>query len=178
MANFASIARPYALAAFEYAREKNQLSAWKAFLTSAADTARDKTMERLLADPEIPSAKLYDLFHDVLAPLLNDEQKNFLHLLASNKRLMVLPEIRDQFDDYYAALEKMSAVRVITAIDIEDSFRQTLSQALTRRIEREVTLQCEVDPSILGGAIIHIGDKVIDGSVRGKLTRLLEFSLR
>ena len=58
---------------------------------------------------------------------------------------------------------------------LEEDFRQKLTQALTKRIQREVTLQCEIDPAILGGAIIHIGDRVIDGSIRGKLTRLLEF---
>jgi len=178
MANLSSIARPYAFAAFEYARDKEQLPAWKAFLASAANVARDKTVVKLLANPEIETAKLFNLFQEVLASLLNDKQKNFLHLLADHERLLVLPEIAEQFDAYYAALKKMSTVRVVTAVEIEDGFRQKLTQALARRTEREVTLQCEVDPTILGGAIIRIGDRVIDGSVRGKLTRLLEFSLR
>ena len=178
MANFASIARPYALAAFECARDKNQLPAWKGFLASAADVARHASVVKLLANPEIPTTQLFDLFHEVLASLVNAEQKNFLRLLADNRRLIALPEIAELFNTYYAALEKISSVRVITAIDIADSFRQTLTQALTKRVQHEVTLHCEVDPAILGGAIIHIGDRVIDGSVRGKLTRLLEFSLR
>lgn len=178
MANFFSIARPYALAAFDFAREKNQLSVWKEFLELAAKMASDENMSRVLSNAEVPTDKLVDLFFELLAPSLTEEQKNFLRLLAVNKRLLVLPEIAKQFAAYYAALEKLSAVRVVTAVDMEDGFKQKLAAALSRRIQREVTLHCEIDPSILGGAVIHIGDRVIDGSIRGKLTRLLEFSLR
>lgn len=175
---YSSISRPYALASFEYAHEKQCLQAWKQFLEMASAIAQDSSVAPLLANPEIRSENLYDLFHGVLASRLDAEQTNFLLLLAQNKRFFVLPEISELFNAYYAALEKLSSVRVVTAIDIDESFRQKLAQALTKRIQHEVTLHCEIDPAILGGAIIHIGDKVIDGSVRGKLTRLLEFSLR
>ena len=69
-------------------------------------------------------------------------------------------------------------MRVITAIDTDNQFKQILTEALTKRIQHQVTLECEVDPAILGGAIVHMGDRVIDGSIRGQLHRLLEFSLR
>lgn len=175
---YSNIARPYALAAFEYAQEKQQLEAWKSFLTSASYIANEPSVIKLLANPEISSEKLFDLFHGVLTPLLDTERNNFLLLLAQNKRFMMLPEIVELYNTYYATLEKLSTVRVITAVDIDDEYRQKFVQALTKRVQHEVTLRCEVDPAILGGAIIHIGDRVIDGSVRGKLTRLLEFSLR
>lgn len=178
MANLSSIARPYALAAFEYASDKQQLAAWKAFLEAAKEIALEPSVNPLLENPEVSSAKLFDLFQGVLGALLDAERTNFLLLLAQNKRFIVLPEIVDLFNAYYAAYEKISTIRVITAIEMEEGYRQKLAQALTKRVQREVTLSCEIDPAILGGAIIHIGDRVIDGSVRGKLSRLLEFSLR
>lgn len=178
MANLASIARPYALAAFEYARDRQQLPAWIAFLDAAAYVARQPAVIRLLANPQASSAKLFDLFHEILAPQLDTQRNNFLLLLTQNKRLLVLPDIAELFHAYYAAFEKISKVRVITAVDIQEDYRQQLVKALSKRIQRDVTLHCEVDPSIIGGAIFHIGDRVIDGSIRGKLTRLLEFSLR
>lgn len=174
MTNFANIARPYALAAFEHAREKQQLPAWKAFLEAAAYTAQEPAVVRLLSNPEILPETLFDLFQDVLASVVDSERRNFLMLLAQKKRLRALPEINTVFNNYYAALEKTSNVRVITAVEIKDDFRQKLAQGLSKRIQRDVTLQCEIDPSILGGAIIHMGDNVIDGSVRGKLNRLRE----
>jgi F-type H+-transporting ATPase subunit delta len=85
-----------------------------------------------------------------------------------------MPDILDTFNAYYAALEKICKVRVVTAVEAQEDFRQKLTQALTKRLQREVTLNCEVDPTILGGAVIHIGDRVIDGSIRGKLSRMLQ----
>lgn len=175
---FSNIARPYALAAFEYARDKKQLSEWKAFLESAALIAQQSSVIKLLADPEIASAKLFEFFQSVLSSHFDESQKNFLSLVAEKKRLIILPEIAEAFNQYYSSYEKQSMVRVVTAIDMQDDFRQTITRALAKRIQRDVTLQCEIDPAILGGAIIHIGDRVIDGSVRGKLTRLLELFLR
>jgi F-type H+-transporting ATPase subunit delta len=174
MPNLSSIARPYALAAFDSAQEKQQLPMWKAFLEAAAYMARQPAVAKILANPEVSSSRQYDLFHDVLTSFIDNERNNFLRLLAQNKRLNALPEIADVFNVYYAALEKISKVRVITAVEASKDFRATLTQSLSKRIQREVTLQCEIDPAIIGGAIIHIGDRVIDGSIRGKLTRLLD----
>lgn len=168
-----NIARPYGLAAFEYARDQHALPEWRAFLEAATVIVKDQKLTRLLADPEIAS-QLSTIFADVLAPLLDEHRKNYLRLLEQNKRLGALPEILDLFNQYFAALEKISKVRVITAIDVEDAYRQTLKQALSQRIHHDVTLDCDVDPAILGGAIIHMGDRVIDGSIRGQLTRLLQ----
>jgi F-type H+-transporting ATPase subunit delta len=177
MAN-SSIARPYALAAFECARSKQQLAEWKAFLTAASFMVTDAQVARLLANPEVQHTELYTLFHGVLASLLDAERNNFLLLLAQNKRFSILPAMAEVFNEYLAKLEKISTVKVITAIDTSEQYRQKLAQALTKRLNSEVTLQCEVNPAILGGAIIHIGDSVIDGSISGKLSRLLEISLR
>ncbi|RDI46561.1 F0F1 ATP synthase subunit delta [Aquicella lusitana] len=174
MADLSSIARPYALAAFEYARDKQQLPAWKAFLESAKEVAQTPSVARLLENPEVSSAMLFDLFSHVLVSLLDQERKNFLLLLAQNKRFIVLPDIAESFNAYYAAYEKTSSIRVVTAVEVHDDFRKKLEQALAKRIQREVTLHCEIDPDLLGGAVIHIGDRVIDGSIRGKLTRLLQ----
>lgn len=174
MANLSSIARPYSLAAFECAREHGDLPGWKVFLEAASYLVKQSAVVSLLRNPEIPSAKVFDFFHEVLAVELNAERKNFLQLLAQYKRLNVFPEIAEGFNQYYAALEKISKVRVVTAVEVQDDFHTKLSQALTKRIKRDVSLQCEVDPSLIGGAVIHIGDRVIDGSIRGKLNRLLE----
>lgn len=178
MATLESIARPYARAAFNYARDNKQLLAWKNFLEAAACVAKDPVVIRILTTPEIAVIKVLDLFQGVLAKLLDGERKNFLLLLAQNNRLLVLPEISDLFNSYYSSLEKISKVRVVTAVAAQTDFQQKLAQALTKRLQHDVTLQCEIDPAIIGGAIIYMNDSVIDGSVRGQLTRLLDYSLR
>lgn len=177
MANLHSVARPYALAAFEIARDKKQLETWKRFLETASEISRDAAVNKILANPEFSAANSFDLFADIIGQM-STEQKNFLQLLSQNKRLIALPEMLEEYNAHYAALEKISTVRVVTAVEVKDDFRDSLINALTNRIKHKVKLRCEIDPSILGGAIIHIGDNVIDGSVRGNLARLLEFSLR
>lgn len=174
MSNHLSIARPYALAAFDYARDSQQLAAWKSFLEAAAYMSREPSIARLLTNPEFSTARLYDLFHEVLASVTDDKRKNFLRLLTQNRRLTVLPEISGLFNASLAALEKISNVRVVTAVEAQHDFQQKLANALSKRIQHEVTLHCEVDPALIGGAVVYIGDRVIDGSVRGKLSRLLE----
>lgn len=179
MADLTNIARPYALAAFDIARDKNQLSDWKAFLATAVSVAQTPTVVRVASNPEAQVNDMYELFRSVLQSTLNTERENFLHLLAVNRRLLALPEIADAFSAYCEQLEKISKVRVVTAITATAEFLNKLKAALTKRIKRDVTIDSEVDPSILGGAIIHMGDdSVIDGSIRGQLTRLLEYSLR
>ena len=174
MATLIGIARPYALAAFEFARDHHQLSQWQAFLNSAATVLGNQQFLQLANNPHTSADKLVDLLSEILAATLDTSRRNFLHLLGQNKRLMALPDISDLFNVQLTHLEKISNVRVITAIDMDEAYKQKLSQSLSKRLQHNVTLQEEVDPAILGGAVIHIGDNVIDGSIRGQLTRLLE----
>src|SRR3990167_9056659 len=123
MANLSNIARLYALAAFECARDQKQLAEWKAFLLAAATVSRQPSVQRLLADPERTPKALNDLFQDVLATIITDEQKNFLMLLAQNRRLSILPEMADAYSAHVAAFEKISTIRVVTAIPASDDFQ-------------------------------------------------------
>jgi F-type H+-transporting ATPase subunit delta len=174
MANLSSIARPYALAAFEYAHESQQLLEWQAFLSAAGTIAKQPNIMKLLSNPMTDQNELYELFQGVLSSLLDDKRKNFLQLVAQNKRLLALAEISELYNSMYLALEKISKIRVVTAVEIQDDYKEKLGVALSKRVKHNVTLRCEIDPAILGGAVIHIGDRVIDGSVRGKLTRLYQ----
>lgn len=178
MANLSSIARPYALAAFDYAREHQQLGEWKAFLLSASNISRQQSVQKLLANPEISTQELYRFFEGILVKNVSQEQKNFLRLLAQKRRLNALPEMVEAYNAHVATLEKVCNARVITAVAAEDSFIKSIKTALAKKTQRDVNVFCEVEPAIIGGAIIHLGDNVIDGSVRGKLNRLLEFLLR
>jgi F-type H+-transporting ATPase subunit delta len=173
--NFTSIARPYAMAAFEYALAKNALPAWEELLQTAAVVAEDPLIALFMTSPEVSNAQLANLFCDVLNSELDTEKKNFLCLLAEHKRFAVLPAIAEQFKAHRAAHEKKVTVEVSSAVTLDAEQQQRLVQALTKRLHLQVTLSCTLDPSLLGGVIVRIGDKVIDGSVRGKLHRLIEF---
>ena len=170
-----TIARPYANAAFEYALAKKSLPAWETFLQSAASLTRDASMKKMLASPQAVKKTLADLYCDLLKPQLDAERTNFLRLLAENSRLVALPEIAELFAVARAEAEKKLTVSVISAAKLTDDYKKKLIAALTKRLNREVELQCEVDEHLLGGVIVRAGDTVIDGSIRGKLSRLNEF---
>lgn len=170
-----TIARPYAAAAFEYALASKDIAAWEAMLQSATSVAQTPAVTQLLASPKMTSAQLATFFCEIIATQLNDARRNFMRLLAENSRLSALPEITELFSAYRAAQEKTVTVNVTSAAALTDAHQTKLVQALTKRLQRQVELQCEVDPLLLGGAIVRAGDTVIDGSVRGKLTRLLDF---
>lgn len=169
-----TIARPYAAAAFDRALSKNDLASWEAFLRTAASIAESPSLAPLLESPKVTTKQRTDLFCEILAAMLDTEKKNFISLLAENKRLPALPAIAELFSEYRAAREKNISVQVTSAVPLDEHYQQKLAAALTERLERQVTLRCEVDPTLLGGAVIRAGDLVVDGSVRSKLSRLIE----
>lgn len=170
-----TIARPYAFAAFENALDRADLLPWETMLATAALIAEDKTMMQLFNNPQVTHKELVELFCDILEPQLDKEKKNFICLLAEYDRLSMLPEIARLFAEYRADYEKTMTVQVTSAIPLDEKYKQKFVTALTKRLQRKVTLQCEVDPSLIGGATVHASDMVIDGSIRGKLNRMIEF---
>ena len=96
----------------------------------------------------------------------------FLAVLAENKRLTLLPDIAAQYELLRADAERRVSALVRTAVALEPPQIESLKAALKRRFGREIDLSNEIDPSVLGGAVIDTGDVVIDGSVRGRLSKL------
>lgn len=174
MDNLTTLARPYAAAAFEYALSQNALMPWQHFLQEAAKIAEQKEMLKWLLNPFITDSQLLDIFEQLLKSQLDAHKNNFLKILAENKRLILLPAIAELFATLKAKHDKKLDVKMISAVPLKKAYQQKLSTSLTKRLQQQIELTYEVDPSLLGGAIIRAGDLVIDGSVRGKLNRLLE----
>lgn len=174
MAELTTLARPYAKAAFQYAVEQSQLGQWSSMLALAAAIAQAQEMAEILDNPKLTVSQKADAFASVCADELSDSGKHFIYLLAENKRLTLLPEISSLFEAYKAEQEKTVEVTVQTAFDLTDNEVKALGNALKSRLGREVSLQSEVDKSLIGGSIIRAGDLVIDASVRGKLAKLTE----
>jgi F-type H+-transporting ATPase subunit delta len=105
---------------------------------------------------------------------LNDAGKNFIRLLANNKRLAVLGEIYALFEQLKSQKEMSVDVEVASAFALTDDQANKLAEALKRKLGREVNLTSTEDKSLIGGVVIRAGDLVLDGSVRGKLAKLAE----
>ena len=176
MAEFTTIARPYAQAVFKLAQQQQALPAWSDMLGLAAVVAADAGMRKLLDNPRVLPAQLADLFIDALTDIggdrLNEDGRNLIRLLAERRRLTVLPEIFGLYEQFKNEAEGAIKAQLITAFPATDAQKQTVAAALKQRFGRDVQLEYITDPTLMGGAIVRAGDLVIDGSVRGKLTRL------
>lgn len=174
MAELSTLARPYAKAAFQVALQDGALDPWSKMLSVSASVTANESVNTLLTDPSLSSAELASSFIGLCSDELDDKGKNFVHLLAENKRLLLLPAISEQFDVLKANQEKTLDVEVTTAYELSSETLDTLAQSLKQRLQCAVNLNTNVDQSLLGGAVIRTDDTVIDSSVRGKLVKLAE----
>lgn len=173
MAELITLARPYAKAAFERAREADALAQWSDMLGLASVIAEDDAVAaRVLGNPLVESSDAAGFFLDVGGDRFSDDFANLLRLMAENRRLAVLPEVGRLFARYRAEAEKTLDVSVTAAVEPPGDFSERLAEALGKRFGREISVAVDVDESLLGGAIIRAGDTVMDGSVRGKLNKL------
>lgn len=172
MAELTTLARPYARAAFEYARDSKTLAEWHAQLQTLAAVAADSRVQELLQDPSRDGRQLATVVGDVSGDAIGEPVRNFLAVLADNRRLGLLPQITVLFAGYKASFEKSVDVEVVSAFELADKMTQKLAAALGKRLQREVNVHSTTDASLLGGVLIRAGDLVIDGSVRGRLNKL------
>lgn len=169
MSQALTLARPYARAAFAIAREEGAFAQWSNALAFAS---------RVAADPRAASSLMHpQLSHDDAVALLaidgaGESFIRFLGLLAENRRLQQLPEIAGLYEELRAEAERVVKATVTSAAELPPGELDNIKAALRRRFGREVELDTAIDPSLIGGAVIDAGDVVIDGSLKGKLSRL------
>lgn len=169
MSQALTLARPYARAAFAIAREDGKFAAWSEALAFSAHVAADPRVSALLSNPGLRRDDAVAL----LAPQAADTiYGNFLSLLADARRLPQLPEIAGLFEQLRAEAENVVKATVTSAEAMAGDELEKIKAALRKRFGRDVEVTTAVDASLLGGAVIDAGDVVIDGSLKGKLSRL------
>lgn len=175
MSNNTTIARPYAKAVFEHALAANKLSLWSDVLFDLAFALTDDKAKQFLSNPAVREEEQIELLM-ALFPKVNSEEaaviRKLVALMAHNKRLSLLAEIKVLYEALRAEQEKTLVVQVTSFSELSAEQQTKLVSSLGKRLQRQVSLSLNVDKSLLGGAIIHAGDLVIDGSVRGKLNKL------
>lgn len=172
MAEKITIARPYARAIFEEAFENNALAHWSAVIQLAAGISSDPAVLKLYLDPKVTADNLTDLFLSVAANRFDEKAANLIKLLAKRRRLNVLPEISQLFEEFKAEAEQIVHAQVQTAKPLSDAYKAKLEKALQRFCKKNVTVEYVEAPELIGGIEVKMGDKVIADSVRDKLNRL------
>jgi F-type H+-transporting ATPase subunit delta len=172
MSELSTLARPYAEAVFRMAQGENDLAAWSSRIHSLAMIVSDSQVAHLIADPAVPVERVTDLIIDVAGADLGERGANFVKVLAENDRLSLLPEIGTQFDALKANAEGTLEATITSAQQLTQAQIDDLVAGLKAKFNRAINVQMAVDPELIGGAVIAIGDQVIDGSVKGRLQRM------
>ena len=174
MAELSTLARPYAKAAFEYAAQNQCIGPWADMLSLAAAVSMQDKVAQLLASPSISTEQQVSTLCDLCAESLDDKGVNLMSVLGRNKRLSLLPQISQQFQDLQAEQLQVVEVELSSAFAVTDQQRDTLAEKLRQTLKRDINIKTTIDQDLIGGVHIRAGDLVIDGSVRGKLAKLAE----
>lgn len=169
MAELVTIARPYAEAIFKLARESRNLEGWSDMLALIEAVVRDEQVARRIGDPNVDAATLEGLILGALGDRLDGQGRNFVQVLIHNQRLELVPQIRTLYEELRREHEGVVEATIVSALPIKDDQARDLLAALEKKYGRKVNARMEVDPALIGGARIVVGDKVIDATVRGRL---------
>jgi len=178
MADYSTVARPYAQAVFDTAIADNNLLPWSRALAAAAAVVGDRLAHEYLSRPELGTEERSKFVLSLAAALPGSElletaaARNLIRLLAENDRLDALGEISARFDRLKAERQNTVSATLVTATPVDDEQADKVARALSRKLGRLVDLELKVDASLLGGAVVRAEDMVIDDSIRARLERL------
>lgn len=172
MAENVTLARPYAEATYQLALADNALAAWSDALERMVAVAANPEMRACIDNPRLPASDLSQMFLDAVSGSLTADQKSFAGLLVENRRLGVVSEIRELYLELKNAHEGVRDAQITSAFPLDDASLTQLVADLEHRFKCKIQATVEVDPELIGGARIMVGDQVIDASVRGKLAAM------
>lgn len=174
MAELTTLARPYAKAAFEAARDDSALADWSKALGLLAAIAQEDAPRKLFSSPSMTAEQKSAALVELCGSELNDKQQNFVQVLARNTRLGLLPQVAALFELFKANQEKSVDVSVESAFEISAAELSTLENGLKKALARDVSCQATINKDLVGGVLIRAGDTVIDASIRGRLAKLAD----
>jgi F-type H+-transporting ATPase subunit delta len=172
-----TLARPYAKAAYLYAKEQHAVEAWFAFLGHLGVLFADQEMQSLLQNPLLSSEVLIEVLLEQIQPRPDAGMENFLREITRQHRLVVLPEMVELFAEDWQKDRQVKEFNVTSAAELSQSALSELEKNLSVQFGQPVFLTLKIDESLIGGMVIQSGDYVVDGSLKGQLNRL-KYSLR
>lgn len=167
-----NIARPYAQAVFELAKECGRFDDWSRHLALLSEIAENPDFAPLISDPRINRDQILDVVLEIAGANLDDQAKNFIKILSHYRRLSALPLIASQYESLRAEDEGIIEAELEAAFELDEDQRVSLAEALQNRLGRKVRLSSRVNENLIGGAVVRAGDWVIDGSIRARLNKL------
>ena len=161
--------RRYAQAVFQLAVERDELDRWLEDLTVLADSVTNEEFSQTLSAPRIPFSQKEGLIRESLGSSVGPLALNLMFMLTNRGSLHILPGIADRFQEMLDAHRGIERAEVVSAVPLSDSQQAQVTDMLSGLSGNDVRLTTRIDPEILGGVIIRVGDQVIDGSARSRL---------
>jgi len=168
MSELTTAARPYAKAVFELAESSGTLDSWSEQLRAMASIVASEGSAELLDSPKINASQKVDILKELANGSLNDQSINLLKSLGENNRFALLPDMASLFETMKAESQGEVEGEIIAAAAMSDAQESAIVAALEKRMGRKVKLVTKIDEALLGGAIVRVGDLVIDGSLHGR----------
>ena len=172
MAELATIARPYAEAAFQLARDEHSLAAWSQMLQLAASIIGDERVAQALDDPRLDSGAKESLLLSIGGDRFDERARNFIRVLVEGERVSLLPQIAAMFETLKNDAEATAKATIESAFELDAAQLSELTAALEKRFGRKIETTVTVNPELIGGARVTVGDSVLDGSVQAKLAAM------
>ena len=174
MAESATLARPYASAVFDLAKANDCLPQWSRMLGFLSAAVQRDEVQLLIGAPTLGDEAKAHRIIELMGVELDDRGRRFVQVLAENKRLQLLPEIAAQYETRKAEAEQVLDIEIVAAVQPTEAQLDAYESALARRFAQVVSVAVTLDAKLLGGVVVRAGDTVIDGSVRGRLARLVD----
>jgi F-type H+-transporting ATPase subunit delta len=165
-------AKRYAQAIFSLGKERGTLDAWQSDLALLANVVADGRVSHYLTNPSIPKERKIEVLESALDVTVQPETRKLARLLIERDRMTLLPEIRELVDDQVRAERGIAIAAVTTADPLNEAEQDLVREKMEEITGQQIQLDLEIDPEIIGGIIIRVGDQVIDGSVRNKLEKM------
>jgi len=172
MAELATVARPYAEATFRSALEQNALGPVADSLALVAAIARDEQMHSVLLNPKVAAPQKKEIFDAGAGGRLHALVKNLVSMLVDNHRAVLIGSVEEQFQQLKHEHERVVRAHITSAQPLTDQQRDEIVAALEKRYGKKIEAELDVDPELLGGARVQVGDQVIHASVRDALAQM------
>jgi F-type H+-transporting ATPase subunit delta len=176
MAELSTIARPYAEALFAAASSDRSaagvLDQWLDLVSAMAAVAGNADVRRIVGDPKLEAAQVYALVGGLIGSPLPPAADNFLRLVIDNGRLAALPEVARQFRAMHNAAEGRADCLIESALPLTEQQVNELVWGLSRKFGSKLIPEVRVDPELIGGVRVTVGDHVLDDTVKARLAQM------
>ena len=169
MADKKTIARPYGVAVFEIAKNADRIEDWQVFLAALESITLNEEFSKLIGNPLFSIELVNEIILGSLLKEPDADQKNFINLLLTSRRINVFREIKDIFDDISKKDSGILTAEVSTPYELTDEERKLIEIEVRNKFGKSCVLEISVLPELIGGVLIKVGDSVVDLSIKGRL---------